>query len=172
MDENVAIILAAVVGVFGALGGALIGPHFQRKHERWVAKRSDEQLVREKAQELFDELDRLTGKSHEAVIAYMKTATQETPDSLPMPDLGRIRAISTIYFPECQAAISEFEEEAAKRGKASMELIAELNKEGTLTADAIKVITIQTITDHQSSSGKLAKRLRQQLGTTIPRLKQ
>ncbi|KWV92763.1 hypothetical protein [Erythrobacter sp. YT30] len=172
MGNEVALVIVAIVGVLGTLGGAVIGPLFQRKHEQWKARRADEQLLRDKAQELFDELDRLTIGSHSSMISTMQRVGSEESEVQPVPDLGKIRAITTVYFPTCQGAVVRFENAVREQGIETTNQMRKMMNDGDLGANAIKAMTISLVTQHQAISRDLVVELRKELNAIVPRIKQ
>ncbi|MGB3710434.1 MAG: hypothetical protein WA985_01970, partial [Erythrobacter sp.] len=102
-------IVQVLVGGLLALAGALIGPHFQRKHERWRADREDRELLRDKAEELFDELDLFLSESEDASVAAVARVQDDAVETKKVPDLRKVRAIATIYFPSSLELIEKYE---------------------------------------------------------------
>ena len=110
MTNEIAIVLAAAIGVLGALGGSFVAPAFQRAHEKWRAEREDHQLLREKATELFDELDRIIRQSNQANISALASLSQDQPEIAPVPDLGRVRMLVSVYFSDLAALVQAYDD--------------------------------------------------------------
>ena len=112
MCRVVEALFQTLLGGLLALGGVVIGPFLQRKHEKWLLARQDEQLLREKAQELFDAIDTLVSKSQASTLsALARLKDESSAEAIPVPDLGNIRGLSTIYFPSLLDRIAKFEED-------------------------------------------------------------
>ena len=161
-------VLAAIVGVVGALGGAFIGPFFQRKHERWVAKRADEQLLREKAQELFDELDRVAHAAAASTTRTLERLNKKDLEIIPFPDLGRIRAVAALYFPSTLPRIEQFE---TQYGEGLASIVSELrskNDEGKADADYINGLIVVMMTQAQQIAAKFVREMRMLLTDKLP----
>jgi hypothetical protein len=164
-------LLQTLLGGIIALAGAAIGPWLQRNHERWRAQREDEHLVREKAQELFDELDRVVRDSAKASVRAMERITNKDLEAFPVPDLGKIRAISLTYFPDLMNAISSFEiKHAALAEKIIAEARAATDK-GDAGLDILKALPVLMVTSYQEVANDLVKAIRTDISQHIPTLK-
>ena len=170
MGNEIALVIVAVIGVLGTLGGAIAGPFLQRKHEEWKAKRADQQLLRDKAQEPFDELDRLTAQAHGASVSAAQLLNDPEAEIQAAPDLGRIRAITAVYFPECEGPVLAFENKVTASGAKTINLMHEFQQNDTLTGDSIRAITLSHVSQHHNASQELAKALRKQISLVVPRL--
>ncbi|KLI64975.1 hypothetical protein [Aurantiacibacter marinus] len=163
-------IVPVLVGGLLTLAGALVAPFFQRKHEKWRAEREDSQLIREKAAELFDELDRMVAESHSANIAVFRNLAEKNVPPSPLPDLGRIRMLVGIYFPEAMPTVEGYEERCAV---VSSSVTKDLD--GALKSsdggDRIKALTAVMVSSQNEETRKFVRNLRAEVAQNIPRLK-
>lgn len=163
-------LLSTLLGGFLALAGVLLGPFFQRKHERWLAFRSDQALLREKAEQLFDELDRITDQSHAATMSSLKNAQDENREIIPVPDLGKIRAISTVYFPSILPLIDEYEEKRSSSAKIVLNYWKDAMKKGGISPTEMKAMQVMVVTEHGTNASELVTAVRKHLCEIVPRL--
>ena len=164
-------VISTLIGGFLALGGALIGPFFARRHEKWRARRDDEDKLRLKAEELFDELDRLNQHSHASLMSVIKVYKGKAGDVLPVPDLGKVRAIVTVYFPSAQSIVDDFETERARISGLFIEYFQQQMKDGGLRDVQISQMQTLMITNHQKIIAEISKALRAHVSAVVPRLK-
>ena len=164
-------VLQTLIGGFLALGGALIGPFLQRRHDRWVAKRQDDQLLRDKAQELFDEIDAMVSASQASMLsALARMRDKAASETIPVPDLGRIRAISTVYFPVLFERISKFEADTGAFYKKVVEMAEGSLKTGEEGLETLKSMPFVMTGQYQTLTAELATDLRAQLRGVVPKL--
>jgi hypothetical protein len=119
-----ATILIAAISAGAGLGGSIIAGYLSLKAVRLSHRREDSALVRSKVEELFAELDRVQALSHILSARALKEMNAETPsqDQFEQINLGKIRSIAGMYFPECKTAIASFDAEYAKVYKEVREL--------------------------------------------------
>ena len=158
--------LQTLLGGFLALAGSAIGPFLQRKHDRWVANREDSQLIRDKAQELFDELDRITSVSGQASTRVLERLKDENLEARQVPELGRVRAISALYFPGSLPLIQTFEDEAGKL----MEEVVKLAENTAANADRMKGLPVLMTLKHQKLASKFVRSMREHVNGVLPKL--
>lgn len=163
-------ILQTVVGGLLALGGVLIGPYFQRKHERWKAKREDQNILRAKAQELFDELDSIIRQSQEASLAAVARMQDAAVKAKPVPDLGRVRAIAAIYFPTSLPLIENFE---TQHQQVTEFIVGEAKKAvdaGGQELETLKGLPMVMTVKYQQFASKFVREMREHLATNVPKI--
>lgn len=163
-------ILQTLLGGVIALAGVLIGPYFQRKHERWLAKRSDDDTKRAKAESLFDDLDRISSKSRQSTVSVMNVIQNEKMSILPAPDLGRVRAVASVYFPTCQVIIDEYEDKRKEKTKKIMQYLKKQTDAGEVSASEIRSIQVVMATEHQSDTQNFIDNMRAHISEVVPRL--
>lgn len=160
-------ILSTLVGGMLALVGAFVGPFFQRKHERWLARREDHAVLRAKAEELFAELAVLTAQSGQASVRTVERLRNESLDSIPLPDLNRIRSLSTVYYPKLLPHVTAFEEDR----KAMFEkLLPSLRVAGEeADPEAIKGLTVVMAIQYQQLASKLVRAFQEEMIEVAPK---
>ena len=163
-------IIQVLVGGLIALAGAFVGPFFQRKHERWRADRDDRAILRAKAEELFDELDRFIAKSHEASLAAFAKMQDQNVETKAVPDLGRSRAIAAIYFPTSLPLIDKFESDNVELIKLVSAQLGSALKEGEAGLASLKALPMAMAIRHQEMSSKFVLDLRKHLAENVPKL--
>ena len=170
MCRVVEALFQTLLGGLLALGGVVIGPFLQRKHEKWLLARQDEQLLREKAQELFDAIDTLVSKSQASTLSALALLKDESSaEAIPVPDLGNIRGLSTIYFPSLLDRIAKFEEDYGVVIKKVVDVAEDVMK-GTSDASSLKAMPFLMTGQYQSLITDLARDLRSQLRVAVPKL--
>ena len=168
VSSEAAIVLAAAIGVLGTLLGSFVGPFFQHKHEQWRAKREDQQLLREKAADVFDELDRIVSQSHSANIAALQNLNGEDVKTSPFPDLGRLRMLTTVYFPQTLDIVSKYENE---RQKLSIELGKKISEQIPKNEpNAIKAINVVMMSKFADAATKFVREMRLALASVAPKI--
>lgn len=164
------VIVSTLIGGLLALAGAWVGPHFQRKHERWRAVREDQKTLRDKAQELFDELDRLVYQSQKASLAAVAKLKDDTVEAVPVPDLGRVRAIAAIYFPSALPIIQEHE----ARHQQVMQVVVDEAKsalgQGAQGLETLKALPMFMTSKYQEFASNFVVAMRAHLATEVPKL--
>lgn len=163
-------ILQTLIGGMLALGGALIGPFFQRKHERWRAEREDRHLLRDKAQELFDELDRVIKESQAASISAVSRLKDDSVALIPVPDLGRIRAIAAIYFPSSLGLIENLEIEHVELGKEIVEHVQNAVEAGEKGLGTLKGLPVVMAARYQEFAARFVATMRTHLIENVPKI--
>ena len=170
MTNELAIVLAAAIGVAGALGGALIGPFFQQRHERWRADRDDRELLRAKAEELFAAIDDFIAGVSDSTRSAMGQLHKEKVEPQQLPDLGRVRSIALIYFPTSLDLIEAFEADTIEIARdIAEESIAALDA-GPAGVDTLKRMPLIITHRYQWRSTKLIVDLRNHLSANVPKL--
>lgn len=163
-------ILQTLIGGLLALSGAFAGPYFQRKHDRWLADRNDRAHLREKGQELFDELDRFIREAQKASIFAIKQIQDKNAVSTPVPDLGRVRAISVIYFPVCLDLVDSFE---IKHSNLFLEISNTAKKavaDGDAGLDQLKALPLLMTSLYQKLASDFVRQMRVNLAKNVPRM--
>jgi hypothetical protein len=156
-----------LIGGFLALAGAFVAPYFQRKHERWIARRADHQTLRQKAEELFSEIDTLASLSGRASVRIVEQLMDDSLETIPLPDLGRIRALSTVYFPKLLPHLDRFQ---ADIKKSNADLIPQIRQAGdALDADKIRGIGVIMVIEHRESASKLAQAVHHEMREISPK---
>jgi gas vesicle protein len=164
-------LIATFLGGLLALAGALIGPTLQRKHDRWLAKREDENLLREKAEQLFDELDKIQDQSRKSTMSVMASVTNVQQEIIPVPDLGKVRAIVSVYFFTASKIVSDFENHKDSSGKVFMDYTKEQFEKKAMSADQTKALQLIMVAEHSKNLTKFTSDLRAHVSTVVPRLK-
>jgi hypothetical protein len=160
-------IVSTLIGGLLALAGAFIGPFLQRKHDRWLAHRADDQMLRHKAEELFSELDTLTDKSGKASIRVVERLKNAELDTIPLPDLGHVRALAIIYFPKLLPHLDQFQNDIDELWK---KLIPDLGTASeALDAGKIQGLGVVTVIQHQQISTKLVQAVRREMVEVTPK---
>jgi hypothetical protein len=161
-----------------ALAGAAIGPFFQRRHEKWKANREDEQLMRDNALELFEELGRIRDGTRESTSASLKQVTDSEAEVVAIPEIGRVRAIATIYFSNICPLLDEYElkkkalqdeymqnfDELAKRLVANRKTPEEMRHES-------RMLGAYYATAHAVELDKLSKEIGDKIGGEVPKIR-
>ena len=153
-----------------ALAGSSLGPFFQRRHERWKARREDEKFLREKAEELFDELDRVGQQAAQASVRSMQMISNKSLEAIPVPDLGKIRAIATMYFPTTTKILESFEKSHSDETRKIFDEIRESVDRGRADPDEIKALTVLITATYQSLASECIKKIRIEVAQTVPLL--
>jgi hypothetical protein len=163
-------ILQTLVGGVLALAGAFVGPHFHRKHERWRASREDRHILREKAQELFDELDRMIKESQAASISAISRLEGGSDTHSAVPDLGRIRAIAAIYFPSSLGLIDSFEEEHRKLSSEIYDILKDALNSGEKGLGILRGLPMVVTTNYQQFASRFVSEMRSHLVDNVPKM--
>ncbi len=153
-----------------ALAGSALGPFFQRRHERWKARREDEKFLREKAEELFDELDRVGNQAAQASVRSLQMISNASLEAIPVPDLGKIRAITTMYFPNSMITIENFEKSHSEETRKIVESLKRSVASGKNNPDEIKGLTVLMTTTYQSLASECIRKIRSEIAGTVPLL--
>jgi hypothetical protein len=126
MVDNSTVLIAAISAGAGLAGSVVVG-HFSLRGLGLAHRREDAAAIRMKAEELYGELDRLQAQggvvSVHALVA-MQTK-QGSPDQFPPLDLGKMRALAGLYFPECLPPVREYDAFVMENARA---LRAEIKK--------------------------------------------
>jgi hypothetical protein len=161
---------STIAGGLLALGGAWIGPHFQRRHERWRAKREDQNVLRQKAQELFDELDRLVNESQQASLSAIARLQDKSAASKPVPDLGGVRAIAAIYFPSSLSLVDAFENENQQILKSIADQAKVAVDDGEKGLGALQALPMIMAVKYLEFAGKFVRKMREHLKNNVPQI--
>lgn len=162
-------IVQVLIGGLLALAGAFIGPFFQRRHERWRAKREDEQTLRGMAAELFNELDRIVHESNQSNISAIKRLIDNNAEPFPLPDLGKIRMLVSVYFPTASEIVTRFEKESDALSDQLAKEIENAVKQSS-SAEKIKVLNGVLVTQRNKQAYSFVKEMRTHMANVIPRL--
>lgn len=167
MIESLAPIL---LGGVLALAGTLIGPIFQHRHERWKADRADRSILREKAEELFDELDLLVTASQAASITVIAMAKGDDVAAKPVPDLGKARSIAAIYFPSALDIIGDYEKQNLEFMNWVVSQTEEAIKAGAQGLGTLRGLPMIVTIENQKRAVMLVNDLRAHLSANVPKL--
>jgi hypothetical protein len=126
--------------------------------------------LRDKAQELFDELDRVISLSQEASLAAVARIQDDTVVTKQVPDLGRVRAIAAIYFPSSMKLIEEFEAQNLKVADMVVTQAKEAVEGGKAGLDTLKALPMIMAVKHQEHASSFARQMRDLIGTTVPKV--
>lgn len=163
--------LQTLTGGLLALAGALTGPFLQRRHDRWLAKRGDENILRDKAQELFDELDRISSQSGKASMSTISRLNKEANNAIvPIPELGRVRAITAIYFPSAMDIVTKFEADHVQLMQSVGQEAAQYVLEGQAGLEKLKALPMRATSEHLKLTLKLTKEMREHISGVVPKL--
>jgi hypothetical protein len=165
------VLISTLLGGLLALAGALIGPNLQRKHDRWLAKRQDEALLRDKAEELFEELDRMQQGSRRAMLSVMASVRDPSEQVQPIPELGKIRAIVCVYFESASKIVNEFERQRDSSGQIFMDYTKEQFEQKCLTEDRTKMLQLYMVSEHGKNLSAFVTKLRSHVSHIVPRVK-
>ena len=163
-------IFQTLLGGILALAGAMLGPFFQRRHERWKARRDDEKVLRDKAEELFDELDRVSRQAGQASVRSLQMIKDKSLEALPVPDLGKIRAIVVMYFPDAMQIIERFENSHSEATKGIFDSLRKSLESGRDNPDEITVLGVMLTTTFQSLASKYVQEMRAAIADSVPLL--
>ena len=163
-------IFQTLLGGILALAGAMLGPFFQRRHERWKARRDDEKVLRAKAEELFEELDRVGLQAGQASVRSLQMIKDKSLQALPVPDLGKIRAIVVMYFPDAIQIIENFENSHSTATKGIFNSLKECLESGRDNPDEIAVLGVMLTTTYHSLASKYVKEMRAAVAGSVPLL--
>lgn len=165
MDDIIPVLVGGVV----ALAGALIGPFFQRRHEHWKASREDAQVLRDKAAEIFSEMDRIAMESHQASIAVIKNLIEENGVPSPLPDLGKVRMLVAVYFPSLKGLVDSYESRVRELEKELAQEISKANQ--SYDVAAFKRATAIIVQKRNQQAFEFVKSIRSEITNKLPRLK-
>jgi hypothetical protein len=163
-------IIATLIGGLLALAGAFIGPFLQRKHDRWLAQRADEGLLRDKAEQLFQELDRIQAQSRLSMSSILASVKNPLTEIVPMPDLGRVRAIISVYFPTASPIVKALENLKDSKGKVFMDYVLEQAKNNDLTENRTNGLQLFLVSDHSANLANFVAKLRSHVSEIVPRV--
>jgi len=163
-------VIQVLAGGLVALAGTFVGPFFQRKHEKWRADRDDRAILRNKAEELFDELDQFVAKSQAASVAAVAKMQDDTIQAKHVPDLGRVRAIAAIYFPTALPLIDAFETENLELIKWVGTQTEAALKDGDAGISVLKSLPMVLALKHQQRGSKFVSDLRKHLADNVPKM--
>ena len=163
-------IISTLIGGLLALAGAFVGPFLQRKHDRWMARRADHQILREKAEELFSELDTFVTQSGRASIRIIERLVDENLETIVLPDIGKVRALSTVYFPRLLIHLDQFQADIRAVFK---KIAPELGDAGkALDAKKIKGWGAMMAIEHQEIAIKLVDAVRREMIEISPKFEE
>ena len=164
------VLLQTLLGGALALMGAFVGPFLQRKHDRWLATREDEQLIRNQAQELFDELDRIVRESGQAFNCAFAMLEDQSLEVVEVPHLNRARAISAIYFPACLPVIEDFEQKETELLGKIAEMAINASDVGGDALNKLKGLPVFLANERHKLSSSFVDRMRLNITQRLPKL--
>jgi hypothetical protein len=91
-------------------------------------------------------------------------------ETIPVPDLGRIRPICAIYFPALSERLSKFEADTGAFYKEVVKIAENSMKTGEDGLETLKAMPFVMTGQYQTLTTELAKDLRAQLHGVVPRL--
>ncbi len=143
----------------------------QGKQKRDESRRLDNALMRDKAQEIFDEIDQIIDKSRTASTDAMQRIfpnppTNEKPIS-PVPDLGCLRGLVAIYYPICSPIIATFEANILQPFQNLKGELFDAMNDGENGAKNIKGIHAILVTTHNQLIERLAADLRAKIAGEV-----
>ena len=163
-------IISTLVGGLLALAGAFVGPFLQRKHDRWLAQRTDHQTLRQKAEELFVGLDALSHQSGRASVRTFERLKDGGLEAIPLPDLGCVRALATVYFPQLMPHLDQFQTEIKTLYE---KIVPDLRKAGeALDANKIKGLGIIMVIEHQQIISKPVREIHGEMLKIAPKFEE
>ena len=115
-----ATVLIAAISASAGLAGSVIAGQFNLKALSKAHSKDDAVSIRIKVEELYAELDNIQDLSNVSAVKALtainaKAAPQERFDAI---NLGKVRSIVGLYFPECQVAIDAFDKQDIEDVKA------------------------------------------------------
>jgi hypothetical protein len=110
-------VVIAIVAGASALGGAYLGPFMQHKERKKEADRADSAIMRDKAEEIFQEIDRFLSETYASIqnarihsknlIDHVQSDKQ---NNIQRPaNLGKLRALVATYYPSAILIIDDFD---------------------------------------------------------------
>lgn len=119
--------LAPIIGLIGTLVGGYLILRGQRATREFQAIRDDRQMLRDRAQDLFDEITEVKNAALPSAISmmihYAEANTELRKPIMPMPTIAKMKSLIAVYFPELLPMIREHEDITRKLGeKASAEI--------------------------------------------------
>jgi len=128
---------------------------------KWQAKREDAALYREKASEVFEEVDHILNQSHRALISSLSGWASEAEDKPErIAELGKLRSLVATYFPDCLKLLDNFDAKSGEIFDRMGTAVTGAGKGKLPEADAIRAIRALAVGEHQRLVIKFAKELR------------
>jgi len=87
-----------------------------------------------------------------------------------VPDLGRVRALSSVYFPTCSGVISKFESNAFESSRKLLEILTKETQSENPNEQRVRLIQSSMVTQRNSEIAQLAKDLRREITSAVPRI--
>jgi hypothetical protein len=154
------ILLVIITGLL-TLGGSFLGPFFQNRQLRFNANLG---ILRDRAQDIFDEIDVVVRKSQLASVLAMQNfaGTQgDQPNKLEsVADLGRIRGLVATYYPTALPILAKFEFESDSLIQEIQTQLKLSVKDGVPDNKLLKALPAMMATSHQKIVSSLASELR------------
>lgn len=156
--------LLVMLGGLLTLGGSTAGPFFQNRQQRFDAKRQDLAILRDRAQDIFDEIDIVVRKSQLASISALQSLADrhgnqpEVPE--PVADLGRLRGLVAIYYPSALPILTQFELQNVNLLESVQKEFTSSIKNGAPDINVIKALTAAMPVNHQKIVDLLSTNLR------------
>lgn len=158
-------VVIAIVAGASALGGAYLGPFMQRNERQKEIDRADSAIIRDKAEEVFQELDRFLNDSRAAssgAMQWFQSDTYDPPNDLKRPaDLERLQALIATYFPNAIPILDVFDDEVQSlANEFSKQMKIEMSKGGP-SPDALKGYNAFFASSRATVDANMVKNLRQ-----------
>lgn len=104
-------LVTTVAASVAPLAGVWLGSRLQRGDKAQDRTDAQLRLKREKAEEIFTEIDRIFDLTTEAALAALNESIGESKDGLhdTLANFGRFRALMALYFPELSKEMDEFD---------------------------------------------------------------
>ncbi|QUL38934.1 hypothetical protein [Erythrobacter sp. JK5] len=170
MTNEVALVIVAAIGVIGTLAASFVSPFYQRAHEKWKAEREDQAILRDKAEELFDEIDSYVSGYQQASVSAVARLKDETVEVRGIPDLARIRSITAIYFPSAMPLVEDFEKQNRVLMTAIVEQAKTATEQGAAGLDTLKGLPMIMTVKYQQLASEFIPKLRGHIATETPKL--
>ncbi len=91
-------------------------------------------------------------------------------EAVPVPDLGRLRAIAAIYFPTSLTLIRSFEERQENFGKFVMDEAKKALGDGAAGLEALKALPMIVTSQSQALAMEFVREMRAHLTMNVPKL--
>ena len=152
-------------GGFG-LAGTYLVPRSQREARRHEERRANAAIMRDKAEQIFEEISRLERAiGAQFLVATRVAAGMAEDDDAPLADFDKIRSLAAVYYPSLLSALNELEAPMQERLQRVTEALktAAGHKSLEEQSRALSLVTFQVTLDQWKNVGDASRRLRMQL---------
>lgn len=105
-------ILIAGLGIAGTLASPFLSHKLDTLRQKSTNEREDKAALRLKIEETFAEIERLEEVNNRIMVTAIEIGSGKREiKAMERLDLSKIRSNVALYFPECQAALKEFDEQ-------------------------------------------------------------